>query len=1681
MVSLQEPLVKYRKSAIPLISLVVGILCLFAPHPLRSQDDLNIHGVVSDAMSQAKLSGVEVKAMKDGKVQDTYTTRGNGKYEFYLNCGAHYVFTFEKAGFVKRSIEIDSRNIPPEVIGAGIIMPTDMSMFAITPAMENEDLSVFDKPIGKASYDPSQADLVWDFAYTQKVKSEINGFIRNLGKKKVELTPEEIAKAAAEEEYKKRMADGDAAMSSNNYQDAVDQFKGALDAKPGDQLAQQKLGSAESKRNEELEEERMANAYSAAISAGDKQLKNEEFEAAIASFEEALAAKRGDAYAQSQIKEANRLMVEKADEIARRKEYEAHMKEGDDAVASSAFEKAISAYGKALETVPGDRDASKKRSAAEEALADQKANEAREAEYAALIKQADDHFAKENFKQAKSTYQEALGLKSNDTYASGKVEACEAALAAIEAAEANKKAFDDFMAQGEQALGAADYAKAVNAFESAMGVYNSGGGDPKDKEAAQSKYKEASDLLAEAEAEKKKRADYDRLVADADKSFGREDYNEAKALYTEARNLIAEETYPMDQLQKIKTILAEQEAQAQADAAYAEAMEKGRSAASGQKYDEAIARFDEALGLRAGDKDATTAREDAVRDKAAMEEAQAEQAAYDAQIATADGKRDGGQLAEAIAAYEEAQRIKPDESYPGQQIADLQERIAQREAEAAEAERQAALQADFDAAIAAGDQAMGESLYEKAIGHYGDALSVFADNAKAANKKAEAQEKLDAQRAQAQLDEDYAATIADADGKMGRENYEEAKTAYKEARKLKPDEAYPGEQLALIEERLAAMAKAEAEAELKLLNEQVTALLLEGDQLVKKQEFEDGIGKYEAAQQLLPDRADISKKIADAEAAQLAWLEAQATDDAYAGVLAKADEAFADDRLDAAKRGYLQASDIKPDEAYPKTQLELIAEREKEAAEAEAAALAERDAQIAALVAEGDQAVGQEQFDNGIGKYEEALALDDTRSDVRKKISDAEAAQLAWLENQATAEAYDGIIASADAAFDREDWEGAKRKYEQAIDVKPDEAYPKERMKEIDSRMAAADAAAEAARNAEIEALIAEGDAAVDQKQFDRGISKYEDALERAPGRKDVAEKLKNAQDALMDSLESEALEEAYAEAIAKADKAYKKQDWSVAKRQYEDALEIKSNEPYPAAQLADITDRLAALAEDEAAREALEVQRQFDAYISSGDKDFGKRKYEEALVKYENALALQPDSELALEKIAEVNKAMGELDAAASERKAYDDAIADGDDFFSDGDYEMSKMRYEDALAIKAGEKYPTKRIVEIDKLLEQQNLREANEAAEALDRRYNKAIQNADAAMGRTDYDEAISTYEEALEIKPNENYPKGQIERARLLMKEAEAEAERRAAEREAAQSKKQSRQQDDYRTVSTRSEEQAETFMRDALEAQEREKYERIKKLKEENFMQQTEWRAASDAKREMSYEELFVYELSNQQIFERGMERYEERSNNSVRYKRTLLENMQRKATAARVREKAEYERIKQDAAGIRDLHHTLHTQDMENLREVAREMRLFTEEYGNYYRKKNEEMVASNTAKSRQQQETFDTQLDDKKTLADIQRSKNLEEAYAKMQGNAKAHTEFFRMALAMEYPQGVTEESSTLGNKVIITRIVVHGSKGDEYRKVLDRAGNYYFKNGQSISEITWNRETLDAFYGKD
>lgn len=67
-----------------------------------------------------------------------------------------------------------------------------------------------------------------------------------------------------------------------------------------------------------------------------------------------------------------------------------------------------------------------------------------------------------------------------------------------------------------------------------------------------------------------------------------------------------------------------------------------------------------------------------------------------------------------------------------------------------------------------------------------------------------------------------------------------------------------------------------------------------------------------------------------------------------------------------------------------------------------------------------------------------------------------------------------------------------------------------------------------------------------------------------------------------------------------------------------------------------------------------------------------------------------------------------------------------------------------------------------------------------------------------------------------------------------------------------------------------------------------------------------------------------------------------------------------------------------------------------------------------------------------------------------------------------------FQSKLATMYPQGKTVNKSSKGNKTITQVIIVEGNKGTEYQQIkYNWGGIYFFRNGDPISKLIWDKET--------
>ena len=638
--------------------------------------------------------------------------------------------------------------------------------------------------------------------------------------------------------------------------------------------------------------------------------------------------------------------------------------------------------------------------------------------------------------------------------------------------------------------------------------------------------------------------------------------------------------------------------------------------------------------------------------------------------------------------------------------------------------------------------------YDAAKGKYNEALGVKSDEqypktklteiegllAELAKKAAEEQAKQ----------EKYDAAIAAADKALSAKEYDAAKGKYNEALGVKPDEQYPKTKLTEIEGLLADLAKKEAEEKAK--TEQYNALTSAADKALGAKDYEGAKGKYNEAITVKPEEkypkdklkeiegilAEIARKKAEEESAMMAQKE---KDEKYNAAIAAADKALAEKSYDAAKGKYNEALGVKPNEQYPKDKLTeidgILAEIAKKKVEEERARIAdlEKTEKYNSWIALADKAFNDKSYDQAKEKYNLALGLKPNEQYPKNKINEIEGilAELAGKEaaEKAKQEKYNTLITAADNALSSKNYETAKGKYNEALGIKPDEQYPKNKIKEIDdllAKLAQQSAETELEKEAEkkkreyYQAVIAQADADFYGDKFDKATQKYQEALMIYPNEEYPKNQLKAIDVAKAKALAEKEKNDKYNALIASADDAFKSENYDQAKVKYKDALALKSSETYPKNQIDEIEKILAAkIKEQITVKPNAQDQKkaEYDSFIKMGDDNFGSKSYETAKSFYKKALSIMPSEAYPQQKIEEINNILAQIAeeqrknksealALKAKREKYDQLIFDADRMFLLNKFENAKDKYKEALVLFEGEQYPKDQLVKIEAMLD-------------------------------------------------------------------------------------------------------------------------------------------------------------------------------------------------------------------------------------------------------------------------------------------------------------------------------------------------------------------------------------------
>ncbi len=1186
-------------------------------------------------------------------------------------------------------------------------------------------------------------------------------------------------------------------------------------------------------------------AYNAAVAKADGLFGQKEYESARESYRAALEVKPGETYPQQKVEEIGTLLAQLS---AAQKAYEEAVAEGDKNFETEAFSKAKAAYDVAKsarpgEAYPGEMVAkidsiveTRARLAAEAAAAEKARLAAIEAQkdsaYNAAVAKADGLFGQKEYESARESYRAALEVRPGETYPQQKVEEIGALLAQLSAAQ---KAYEEAVAEGDKNFGEEAFAKAKSAYNVAKSA-KPGEAYPVEMVAKIDSIVEArARLAAESAAAEKARlaaieaqkdSAYNAAVAKADGLFGQKEYESARESYRAALEVKPGETYPQQKVEEIGTLLAQLSA---AQKAYEEAVAEGdknfeteafskakaaynvaKSARPGEAYPgEMVAKIDSIVEARA-----RLAAESAAAEKARLAAIEAQKdSAYNAAVAKADGLFGQKEYESARESYRAALEVKPGETYPQQKVEEIGTLLAQL----------SAAQKAYEEAVAEGDKNFGEEAFSKAKAAYnvaksarpGEAYpvemvakidSIVETRARLAAEAAAA-EKARLAAIEAQKDSSYNAAVAKADGLFGQKEYESARESYRAALEVKPGETYPQqkvEEIGTLLAQLAAAQKAYEEA------------IAEGDKNFETEAFSKAKAAYDVAKSAKPGeaypgemvakidsivgtRARLAAEAAAAEKARLAAIEAQ-KDSSYNAAVAKADGLFGQKEYESARESYRAALEVKPGETYPQQKVEEIGAL---LAQLSAAQKAYEEA-----VAEGDRNFGEEAFSKAKAAYNvaksakpgeaypvEMVAKIDsivgTRARLAAEAAAAEKARLAAIEAQKDS-SYNAAVAKADGLFGQKEYESARESYRAALEVKPGETYPQQKVEEIGTLLAQLSAAQKA-----YEEAVAEGDRNFGEEAFSKAKSAYDVAKSARPGeaypgemvakidsivetRARLAAEAAAAEKARLAAIEAQK-DSAYNAAVAKADGLFGQKEYESSRASYRAALEVRPGETYPQQKVEEIGTLLAQLAAAQKEQDILNTN--YNNAIKAADNFFKSEGYPQAKEGYQKALGYKPQEEYPLQKITEIDKIL----AQQKTDEEYRNIILAADGYFNTKSYPAAKSEYEKALNVKPEEQYPKSQIGKIEDILkrEQERVLAEQQAAADLERRkeeiqkmqdeadkkditndagldalYNGYIQSADAYFDQKDYNTSRGWYYKALDVKPEESYPKGKI---------------------------------------------------------------------------------------------------------------------------------------------------------------------------------------------------------------------------------------------------------------------------------------------------------------------------------
>lgn len=371
------------------------------------------------------------------------------------------------------------------------------------------------------------------------------------GQRATELTfalRQQQKQAEDQAQFERLMAEGSAHEQKQDFTAAVTTYTKALEIKPGDATAQAKLDAAKNKMTELANAKASAERYQQLMSEAQNLLKNNELRPAIEKFAEALTVKPGDASAAAEKTKAETLLRELEAKNELESRYAQLIRNADEAFAKSDYKNAELAYIEAAELKPSEAYPRQRARISQENLARLEAESAANQRYASLIEEADKFFKEQDYERATEFYTQASTLKPAENYPKTQLASIAEARQAIAKKQETEQRVNTLLAQGNDLMQSKKWSEAIATFEQAIRL------DPANT-AAPARKAEAELSMERERREMQQR--YEQSIAEADRQMGLNNYQDAVAAYKIALGFKAGDDYATKRISQAEAIILE--------------------------------------------------------------------------------------------------------------------------------------------------------------------------------------------------------------------------------------------------------------------------------------------------------------------------------------------------------------------------------------------------------------------------------------------------------------------------------------------------------------------------------------------------------------------------------------------------------------------------------------------------------------------------------------------------------------------------------------------------------------------------------------------------------------------------------------------------------------------------------------------------------------------------------------------------------------------------------------------------------------------------------------------------------------------------------------------------------------------------------------------------------------------